>query len=115
MMSRLFDGLRRLSWWEAIGVGLVIALLLTALGRWAATRYVAEHAEAEQQQGVQATLSTVDARFESLRDQALGRAQQLATDSTVIGALKQWRETGERSASLLRYVSDLSLQDHTTV
>ena len=115
MMSRLFDVLQRVSWWGAIGAGLAIVLLLTAVGRWTATRYVAQHAEAEKEQVVQTALSTVEARFGAMRDQALARAQQVAGDSIVTGGLKRWREKGERSAVLLQYVSDLPRQAHTTI
>lgn len=115
MMSRLSDVLPRGSWWGAIGGVLVIALVLTALGRWTATRYVAQHADAEREQVVQTALEAVDDQFASLRDRAVDRARQLASDSVVVEGLRRWRDTGTGSSALLRHVSDLSLAAHTTV
>jgi signal transduction histidine kinase len=76
---------------------------------------VAQHAEAEQEREVQAALEVVGDQFEALRDRAVDRAQQLASDSAVVEGLRQWRDTGTRSSALLHYVSGLSLPPHTTV
>ncbi|MFO8098236.1 MAG: ATP-binding protein [Salinibacter sp.] len=114
-MERLFDVLRSVSWWGGLGGGLALALALTAVGRWAATEYVAEHAEARQQEVVQEALSTTERRFEAMRDQALGRAQQLAGDSVLVQGLQQWQNTGERPSDFLRHVSTLSRPDQTAI
>ena len=113
MSVRLSDVVRRRPWQAGLGLLLVGLLAVTVLGRWAATRYVADHIDAEQAEVVQSALATAEAQFGEVRDEVLARAQQLASDSAVVNGLQQWRETDERPAGLLRHVAGLSLPPHT--
>lgn len=114
-MERLSDVFRSVSWWGGLGGVIALVLGLTVVGRWTATQYVAEHAEEKQQEVVQEALAETERRFETLRDQALGRAQQLAGDSVLVRGLQEWQATGERPSALLRHVSNLSRPDRTTI
>ena len=98
-----------------VGLGLVVAILATVVVRAYATRAVEADAEARQMEVVEAALSTVESRFVALRENLHGRAQGLATDSSVVAGLQAWREREDRSSRLTKYVAGLPTRPHTTV
>jgi len=114
-MDRLLRTLRQRPWMWGVGLGLVVAVLVTALIRAYAVRAVEANAEARQEAVVGRALATIDDRFTTLRENLHGRAQGFATDSSVVQGLQTWREQEERPPRLMQSIADLPTDAHTTV
>ena len=114
MIPQLVRRIRR--WpWGSVGVVLVLGLVVTAGLRWEAIQRVRQAPEARRDTVVAAALATVAERFEGLHRQVRGQAEQLATDSVIIGGLQRWVEDGVRSAALSHRLLGVPVGPRTSV
>jgi signal transduction histidine kinase len=114
MIPPLLDRLRRAPWASA-GLLLGVALAVTAGLRWGAVQQARDHAEERRAAVVAEALREVETRFGRLRDRMRGQAEQLATDSVVVSALRTWAAEQTRPPTLAQRLLDLPLDDRTTV
>ncbi len=114
-MDRLLRTLRAHPWRWGLGIGLAGAIVVTALVRLYAVRAVEAAPDARQASVVEATLTTIEDRFVTLRDRLHGRAQSLAADSSIVGGLRGGSAQEGGAQGLTRYVTGLTTDAHTTV
>ena len=115
MVARIAHVLRRYPRVSVAGVLLVLAVAGTAVGRWVAVETVRQNPDERREAVVTETFSTIEQRFEGLRNRLRGRAHALAVDSVVVEGLRAWHDENARSTSLVRRVLDAPLDDRTTV
>lgn len=114
-MNHFLRSLRQDPWKWGVGLGLCLALVVTALARLYAVQAAREGAEARQAEVIESALTTVEQRFSSLRDGLHERARRVGTDSSVIRGLRSWHKEGRRSTSLSQSVVGLSSEARTSV